>query len=157
MHCAHVAAHFHLQIHSTQAVTTNEIRPKGLKHSMRKRCVTCTSEANPITKPTITVFLFRTKLHPVSTSLFTFTHTQWNTSCGCISDSVVKVTSFLCICVKVRDRGACVQVHMHAQFLSLACHLLEIDGEKCLTRRKPVRCFKARVGRVENMQFYVFV
>lgn len=33
------------------------------------------------------------------------------------------------------DRGACVRT----QLFSLGCHLVEIDGEKCPLKRKPVR------------------
>ncbi len=89
--------------------------------------------------------------HPVSNSLFTSTHTQmehflrmhrW--ACG-ESDVL-----YVHVCKSEWQRGMCE--HMHAQFFSLACRLAEIDGEKCLTRRKPVWCFKAWL---ENMQLYV--
>lgn len=126
----------------------NEIRPKGCKHSMRrKRCVTSKWELNPITKPTTIAFLLKTASNfhlPFTVAHTQMEHFLWMRQWACGKYDLLSVD----VCESEWQRGVC------AQLFSVACHLSEIDGEKCPTRRKPVWCFKARE---EKVPFYVFV
>lgn len=80
-------------------------------------------KSKPNYKPTIIAFLLKTKLHPISTSLSRLLILKWSASCGCASRPVVKATSFLCMCVKASDKGACVYTCMHNSFLLPATSL----------------------------------
>lgn len=90
----------------------NEIRPKGCKHSMRrKRCVTSKWELNPITKPTTIAFLLKTASNfhlPFTVAHTQMEHFLWMRQWACGKYDLLSVD----VC-ETSDRGACV----HNSFL----------------------------------------
>lgn len=114
-------------------------------------------KSKPNYKPTIIAFLLKTKLHPISTSLSRLLILKWSTSCGCASRPVVKATSFLCMCVKASDKGACVYTCMHNSFL-LPATSLRLMVRNARQGGNLFWCFKAQgKKRKKGKDCYVFV
>lgn len=109
---------------------TNAISTKGCMNSMkRKRCVTSKWEANPVTKPTIIASWLKNKTIQFPPPFHICSYSNGPLPVDASVGQLQKERLVFCEWASEWLRG--VYVHIHAWFLSLACHPAEIDGEKC--------------------------